>query len=388
MRVHSLFILFFSCYTLLLGQQKTASKKIADQTISTKHKEQKKSLEYDGPDGPYIINDTLFSVNAQNQLVFEHSFNPDSLVVKVSNIDKDNFHVTLQSDYKTPPTHYELPEKMVVISDIEGKFNAFSSFLIANKVIDENHDWIFDNGHLVLVGDFVDRGSNVTQVLWLIYKLEYQAREKGGMVHFILGNHEVLNFKGDHRYNSGKYIKVAQEISGQKDKKKAIQYMYSERSELGKWMATKNVVEKIGKYIFVHAGLSPQVLKHKLNLNKINTEIRNFYTQEITKKDSINNFLYSGKGPFWYRGFVMQRSNYEKIKSKDLDSVLIHFEAKTIVVGHTVVSDIKKSFDGRILLIDVLHGSDKFSGKTKGVLIENGVEYKINDLGEKHILQD
>jgi hypothetical protein len=31
-----------------------------------------------------------------------------------------------------------------------------------------------------LNGDFVDRGENVTQVLWLIYKIENQAQKQGG----------------------------------------------------------------------------------------------------------------------------------------------------------------------------------------------------------------
>lgn len=379
-------MLFFCWCSFLIGQQTPISKEGASKIIHIKKEAQEKVYEFDGPDGPYIINDTLFKVNKKKLLVFENQFNSDSLPVQVSNVDEDTFHVAIQSNYKSPPTNFDMPNKMVVISDIEGKFNAFSSFLMANKVIDKNYDWIFDDGHLVLVGDFVDRGRNVTQVLWLIYKLEYQAQEKGGHVHFILGNHEVLNFKGDHRYNSGKYIKVAQEISGQKDKKKAIQYMYSKRSELGKWVATKNVVEKIGDYIFVHAGLSPQLTKYKHTLDDINTNVRNFYTQKITKQDTTAQFLYGSKGPFWYRGFVMPRSNYEKINSTDLDHVLNYYKAKTIVVGHTIVSDIKKSFEGRILLIDVSHSYEKHSGKTKGVLIENGLEYKINDLGTKSLL--
>jgi len=50
---------------------------------------------------------------------------------------------------------------------------------------------------LVLVGDCVDRGQEVTQVLWLIYKLEIAAKNKGGSVHFVLGNHEIMNFQGN-----------------------------------------------------------------------------------------------------------------------------------------------------------------------------------------------
>ncbi|WAC03282.1 hypothetical protein N7U66_06875 [Lacinutrix neustonica] len=73
---------------------------------------------------------------------------------------------------------------MVVISDIEGNYEAFASFLFANKIMDENHNWIFGTGHLVLVGDFVDRGKNVTQVLGLFTSLSI--KQKSSMAWYIL----------------------------------------------------------------------------------------------------------------------------------------------------------------------------------------------------------
>src|SRR5690606_14672285 len=150
---------------------------------------------------------------------------------------------------------YEMPQRIAVLSDIEGNFNGLSSFLINNHIIDANYNWTFGDGHLVLTGDFVDRGNHVTQVLWLIYKLEMQAEKQGGKVHLILGNHEIMNFQGNWRYNKRKYIKLAQTISKEKDWDKATRFMYSHHTELGNWLRSKNVIEKIGRYIFVHAGL-------------------------------------------------------------------------------------------------------------------------------------
>ena len=69
---------------------------------------------------------------------------------------------------------------MAGLSDIEGNFQAFRDFLINAKVIDTGLNWTFGDKHLVLVGDFVDRGASVTQVLWLIHKLEQQACAPAG----------------------------------------------------------------------------------------------------------------------------------------------------------------------------------------------------------------
>lgn len=344
-----------------------------------KKSKKEKTIAFNGHDGPYIINDTLYRVNNTNELEILPNFNRDSVLVRVDNKDNNKFYLSLDTNYKIPEHTYNLPEKMVVVSDIEGNYNAFAGFLYANKIIDENHNWIYKNGHLVLGGDFVDRGKNVTQILWLIYKLEQQAREQNGVVHFILGNHEILNFYGDYRYNRGKYIKAALQISKLKKKKEAIKYLYSNKTELGKWLATKNVVEKIGDYIFVHAGLSPDILKFKLNLEDINNIVRSQFNGFTYTKDPIINFLYSSQGPFWYRGLILDRKSTAKITNQQLQAILEYYNAKKIVIGHTTVENVSTDFNGQIIRSDVHHGNTMFSGKTKGLLVENGNEFILND---------
>ena len=346
----------------------------------------KKEIKFNGSDGPYIINDTLYRITSESKLLVTPFFKRDSVVVSIDNKDANEFYLSLESDYKTPETVYGLPEKMLVISDIEGKYNAFASFLYSNKIIDKNHNWIYGDGHLVLNGDFVDRGKNVTQVLWLIYKLDHQSKKHNGQVHFILGNHEVLNFQGDHRYNRGKYIKAAQEISQLEDKKEAIKYLYSHNSELGQWLATKNVIEKIGDYLFVHAGLSPEILDYKLDLEDINEQVRSSYSDFEDSNNKTINFLYDTKGPFWYRGLVKPRFEYDKIKASELEAILKYYGSKKIVIGHTPVKEITTGFNGSVIMTDVNHGNKKFSGKTKGLLIENNQEFILDDNAEKTTL--
>lgn len=345
--------------------------------------QQSKSIQFEGQDGPYLINDTLYEVSRENKLVKTIQYDLNSIGVSVANHSVDEFFVSIRPRYTIPKSNYEFPEKLIAISDIEGKFDAFAGFLQCNQIIDENFNWIFDKGHLLLVGDFVDRGKNVTQVLWLIYKLEQQAELKGGKVHFVLGNHEVMNFHGDHRYNQGKYLKVAQEISGKQNKTEALKYLYSEKSEIAKWLATKNVIEKIGDYLFVHGGLSSEILNFQLNLTEINHQVRSTYHREDYEKDEVTKFLYSSKGPFWYRGLIGQKSEDSDKVEGEVDQVLSYYKAEKMVLGHTVVDSISKGYKGKIIRIDVPHAYQKFSGKTKGLLIEKGIEYTIDDLGNK-----
>ncbi len=339
-----------------------------------------------GIDGPYIIDNQLYEVTKENKFLNKNIDRKEKLIVKVDNSDNDQFTFQLKDSITSEPDFYELPEKLIVISDIEGNFDAFSSFLINNGIIDKNFNWTFGNGHLLLNGDFVDRGENVTQVLWLIYKLEQQALNQNGKVHYILGNHEIMNFQGNAYYANKKYKRVAQLISKNDSLNVATQFLHSDQTELGKWLRSKNVIEKIGNYIFVHAGLSPDILKYNVSVSDINRIARdnwdkNLYDEEENNK--VENLITGKKGIYWYRGLAQDYKYYNKIKENELNQILKYYKANKIIFGHTVVEDITKEFNGKTINIDVKHGREKNSEKTKGLLIESGIEYKIDGKGTK-----
>ena len=345
-----------------------------------------KTFNLNGIDGPYIIDNNLYQITSDNKFESTIIRRRDSLFVKVDNDDNDKFSFQLKDSIKLENETYNLPDKIIVISDIEGNFDAFSSFLLNNKVIDNNYNWIFGNGQLLLNGDFVDRGKNVTQVLWLIYKLENQADKQGGKVHYILGNHEIMNFQGNANYNKKKYKRVAQLISKNDSITVATKFMYSDKTELGKWLRSKNVIEKIGNYLFVHAGISPEILKYSVSISDINRIARDNWDKNLYDEEENNkaeNFITGKKGIYWYRGLAQDYKYYEKIKDTELNKVLKYYQADKIIFGHTVVEDITKEFKGKTINIDVKHGEEKNSEKTKGLLIEKGIEYKIDGKGTK-----
>ena len=82
--------------------------------------------------------------------------------------------------------------KIAAISDIHGQYDLLINLLKSNKIIDNDGLWSFGNGHFVVAGDMFDRGHDVTKVLWFLYDLEKQAKEKGGKLHVMLGNHDVM----------------------------------------------------------------------------------------------------------------------------------------------------------------------------------------------------
>lgn len=124
-------------------------------------------------------------------------------------LEQQNIDFEINLSITIPPSIYDDNQPILAISDIESNYQTFRNFLITHGVIDEALNWSFGKGHLVLVGDFVDRGNSITQVLWFIYKMEQDAKKHGGNVHFIMGNHEIKNMQNNFYSASEKYLYVA-----------------------------------------------------------------------------------------------------------------------------------------------------------------------------------
>lgn len=195
--------------------------------------------------------------------------------------------------------------------------------------MDEKYNWIFGNNRLVIAGDLFDRGNEVAQYIWLLYKLEYDARSHGGDVHIVLGNHDIMNLKGDFRYVQPAYMNNAALLN------ESYAALYGNSTELGRWLRSKNIVEKIGDLLVLHGGVSPEAISKQFSLERINTSCRPFYdtpTKQIP--DSVKAFL-GNTGLFWYRDYF----------SKDvdctgaIDSTCSFYGVRQIVVGHTITKE-------------------------------------------------
>jgi hypothetical protein len=290
--------------------------------------------------------------------------------------DTMKFRTTIQKSLKDEPATYQMPPKLLAISDIEGNFIAFRDFLINNGVMSKEYKWTYGKGHLVLNGDFFDRGLHVTECLWLIYHLEQEAIKNEGRVHFILGNHEIMNMNNDLRYVRNKYYENTYII------KEAYSNWYSPDSELGRWLQTKNIVEKIGDYIFTHGGISEKIYAGKADIEKINSMARDYYYKEDKAREDKDEFLValfsSEDSPFWYRGYVNETASQELI-----DNTLTKYEAHMIVIGHSLVDDVRYFYNKKVIAIDTHHAT----GDSEGLLVESGSEYRVDITGKQYPLR-
>jgi Calcineurin-like phosphoesterase len=91
-------------------------------------------------------------------------------------------------------------ERVVVVGDVHGAYAALVGLLEATGLIDAELQWTGGSAHLVSLGDLLDRGPDARKVLDLLMALEPAAAARGGRVHVVLGNHELMNLIGDWRY--------------------------------------------------------------------------------------------------------------------------------------------------------------------------------------------
>lgn len=253
--------------------------------------------------------------------------------------------ITLRDDKITFPVPVKFTaKKLVAFSDVHGQFETLVKQLQIHHIIDRDMKWSFGNGHMVVIGDIFDRGPGVTDALWLLYQLEAEARNAGGAVHVLLGNHETMVFHNDLRYVNPRYAAVSSQLN------KTYPALFDDETVLGRWLRTKPVMVQVNDMLFVHGGLSSDYAALRLNAQATNEAFRNSLGQprEIIRAAPLTAALYGVNGPVWYRGYFRD----PQMDSAALDKVIRQFGVKRIVVGHTSLSHVFTHNGGRVISVD------------------------------------
>lgn len=266
-------------------------------------------------------------------------------------------------------------EPIMVVGDVHGKYDELFNLLRSAKIIDSDGNWIWAKGHLVFIGDIFDRGSKVTETLWFIYKLDRQAAAAGGAVHFILGNHEIMALLGDMNYVSPKYKMLTEYFF--------LNYgsMFGTNTELGRWIRSKNTMLKINDVLFVHAGISHEILQQNLSIPQMNEIVRNFLNNFKSSVTPLEGLVLLQNGPFWYRGFISEYDSKGVMTEDFIDTVLNKYNASHVVVGHSEVYSILERFNGKVYAINVPFGRENITEQL--LYIENNSFYRYTELNGK-----
>ena len=307
-------------------------------------------------------------------------------------------------------------ERIVAIGDIHGDYDNYIEVLKNAGVINRRGRWSAGKTHVVQVGDIPDRGPDTLRIISHLQKLEKQASKAGGRLHLLIGNHEYMNITGDLRYvhpgeyeafetrnskqlRNNYYAYVVKTIEQQReallnsggdashlpvadDDFKRDWYnehplgfvehrlAWQKGGELFEWIAAHNTIIRINNILFLHGGLSAELLP--MSITEINERIRAELNREAFEGEPLGT---ADSGPLWYRGLAR---GDEAAERPALDSVLAHFDAEMIVLGHTPdLNAITPRFGGQVVIIDT-GISAYYGGHLASLLIEGGTATAIH----------
>ncbi len=234
--------------------------------------------------------------------------------------------------------------RLVALSDVHGQYELMVRLLRAHGVIDADGRWAWGDGHLVMTGDVFDRGPRVTETFWHLYALEQQARDAGGALHFLLGNHEALVLRDDLRYLNGKYPRTAGLLGA------SYPALYGPDTVIGDWLRSKRTLLQVDDLLFMHAGVHPSYFALDLTLAQANERFRQSLGWSKTQlaTDPVLTALHGADGPIWYRGYFLD----EGLAQTQVEADLRRLGVEHVLVGHTSQPAVHSLFQGRVIAID------------------------------------
>lgn len=236
-----------------------------------------------------------------------------------------------------------MPAKVAVLSDIEGNLTFLDGALGKLGVSDGAATWTYGDGHLVVVGDAVDRGREVFAVLWRLYALAQQAQRAGGGVHLVLGNHEQYILRGNTTRANLEHIYALQQMGGP-------QQAFAADTVIGQWLRAQPVILQMGDVLFTHGGISRETADSGLSVQQLNEAMRAYWSGTPASAKALDAVI-GKRGLTQYRGYFEDDGGVAV--SADVEQVLKRFGASTIVVGHTLVDKVTMLHNGRVIGVDV-----------------------------------
>src|SRR3546814_715270 len=115
---------------------------------------------------------------------------------------------------QVPPAVAPMPARVAVLSDLEGNIAFLEQALRRLGVVGADGQWAYGGGHLVVLGDSVDRGRDVFAVLWRLHGLSGQAGMAGGAVHVVLGNHEQYTLRANPSRANAEHLHALNAMGG------------------------------------------------------------------------------------------------------------------------------------------------------------------------------
>jgi len=263
--------------------------------------------------------------------------------------------------------------RVIVIGDVHGDSDRLVKALRIARVLSPDLEWIAEPADTVVVqlGDQLDSANRDVRVptwethpdvhlLELMDSLDVKAKQHGGRVISLIGNHEVMNMTGEFAYVSQASIA---ESGGEDGRRNA----FMPGGKYNRMLMNRYIIVKIGTYLFCHAGLLPT----HLNLVGENIQAFNeaFWTlgagAELTPRmrEVLDSVILPVNGILWTRKYV-ELVNQPSMLKTYLSIVLRTTKCTTMFIGHNTLENIVIAGEGGLVFTDAAfsrsYGTSKY----------------------------
>jgi len=238
-------------------------------------------------------------------------------------------------------------QKVVAVGDIHGDFLVLLSTLFMANLIDHDCNWIGNNAIFVQCGDFVDRDGRGSlsvdtthnpreevDIVQYMYSLNRQARQLGGRVISVLGNHELATVGQFAGYRE--HYQDSPQRKGWGDKKS----LFEPGGLMAQYMARYvPLILQVNDFLFMHGGLTEKTVKAFLPnaILSMNRELQRYLVtpDSPVPRDALQEVVFNRE---LSTPSVSTRSSAAcTAKTKRLFDLLgLNWDRGGIVVGHTV----------------------------------------------------
>ncbi|MBO4675407.1 MAG: metallophosphoesterase [Elusimicrobiaceae bacterium] len=238
-------------------------------------------------------------------------------------------------------------QRFVVIGDIHGHLEPFLQILHHAGLIDGNGDWAGATTQLLQIGDTIDRGPHSLQVEGVLDRLQEQAKQKGGEVIRLVGNHELELLLGNFSISQ---IPQPQLVE--------LQQKFRQKIADG----TLKAAHAYHGFLCTHAGISRRLMQvfdsqmEELTASNLALLINLIFKESVAHqfyKHPIFNISTRRSGPNRFGGIFWE----------DLEDLIQSYHQSPVwqVVGHTPIDHIVIDRQMQIIPIDVgLHRKEQY----------------------------
>ena len=278
---------------------------------------------------------------------------------------------TIDLTHNSQPSHILDANRIIIIGDVHGDIERLLNMLQTINIFSNTLEWIAEPKDTIIIqlGDQIDSLSrrldqspdkanwekySDVEVLELMDKLDRIAQNASngkGRVLSLIGNHEIMNTQHIFNYVSQKSMTLSggENIRAQ---------LFTPGNKYATILSKRNIITKIGPFLFCHGGILPQHLNCVYNnFDTINKCMQKYLrgNEQLTIEEMyvINEVIFHGEfGILWLRKYVELAEHQPIILEQLIDDICKKTDTMVLFVGHNTMENIKRSANGKLYFTD------------------------------------